>query len=177
MGTMLGTMLPLDGDAAASQTSHAEAQWFAVYRIADGALVSRGTVIANPLPVGLAAVPTTPPSDAGEVWDADLLTFVVPPPVTRAVLSPLEFAGRFTDAEEDAVFALRTDPASPLPVRAALERLDRRQTLARDVDVTDPRTIAGVHAVVGLLAQLRPDVVPPESVAGRIAAILAPVVI
>lgn len=54
-------------------------QWHAVYDEATGELRSVGTVIANPLPEGLASVPLEA-EPVGLVWDATTRTFGLPPP-------------------------------------------------------------------------------------------------
>jgi hypothetical protein len=77
--------------------------WFAVYRLADGELVSTGTVIADPLPEGLAAKEIDG-DPAGLVWNAAALQFEAPPPPdlsqvmvdTDAILHALGPALRFT---------------------------------------------------------------------------------
>lgn len=58
------------------------ADWTAIYRISDGALLGCGTVLPETLPVGSATrvYPTRP--DQGARWDPDLRDFTpLPPPV------------------------------------------------------------------------------------------------
>lgn len=52
--------------------------WYAVYREADGELVSTGTVVADPLPDGLVAKPLD--TEPAGVWDAQALAFGPEPP-------------------------------------------------------------------------------------------------
>jgi hypothetical protein len=80
------------------------ASWFAVYRTADGTLVSTGTVVANPLPAGLTA------KDFGAaqtgIWNKTTKVFD-PAPVLKAVLSLKDFWNRFTVAEREALMNLQ----------------------------------------------------------------------
>ena len=56
--------------------------WFAVYETATGKLVSIGTVVADPLPPGIASKQLSQKPDLEQVdWDAATLDFVaIPPP-------------------------------------------------------------------------------------------------
>ena len=49
-----------------------------VYRISDGSAVSFGTVIANPLPAGMASKDVG--DTTGKVWDPATLTMIPAPP-------------------------------------------------------------------------------------------------
>ncbi len=51
------------------------ADWFAVYQESDGELVSLGTVLAGPLPAGLAKSPFDGPLVKGQRWNPATLTF------------------------------------------------------------------------------------------------------
>lgn len=51
---------------------------FCVYRTVDGSAVSFGTVLANPLPAGMAAVAVG--DITGKVWNPATLTMVPAPP-------------------------------------------------------------------------------------------------
>lgn len=94
------------------------------------------------------------------VWSPADLAWVVPP---TPKLSKLAFRWRYTLAEQVGIELAERDHADAT-VRATLAVLRMSLAEATDIDVTDPRTIAGVqyHASVGLLA--------PE----RVAEILAP---
>lgn len=107
--------------------------WHAVYRTADGALVSQGTVIDEPLPYGLASKQY--PDRPTGVWDAAQLDFVAvdPPP---PVLTRLQMLRRFTRDERVAIRS-STDPV----VQDFLSLLEA----ASEVDLGDTDTIAGVQ--------------------------------
>ncbi len=49
--------------------------WWAVYRLADGFLVSCGTEVADPLPAGLAMVAIPGPQPETELWHPEQLSF------------------------------------------------------------------------------------------------------
>ncbi|MCC6192057.1 MAG: hypothetical protein IT318_23760 [Anaerolineales bacterium] len=54
--------------------------WQALYETATGRLVSVGSVVAEPLPAGLAALALAgPPNVDGEMWDAGTRAFVARP--------------------------------------------------------------------------------------------------
>ncbi|MGE4163853.1 MAG: hypothetical protein AB7G23_19165 [Vicinamibacterales bacterium] len=92
--------------------------WFGVYREDTGDLVSLGTVVANPLPAGLAAqdLGATRPDLADAEWDPTLRAMKprVRPPATRGLVDrvvdrvkgkrslagPIELAIRQALAEE-----------------------------------------------------------------------------
>lgn len=112
--------------------------WYAIYNTATGALVSSGTVIANPLPDGLASVECGQSQPAGE-WDAATLTFLEP--VELIVLSPQDFMGRFTVAEETAIRNRAMTDANMVTFLARVER-------ARTVTLSHPDTIAGMNYCV-----------------------------
>ncbi len=79
--------------------------WFAVYNITTGALVSVGTVVASPLPQGLAAVDLGAFAPTG-VWNS--LTHIFDPAATlKPILSLKDFAGRFTSVEREALFNMQ----------------------------------------------------------------------
>ena len=82
--------------------------WYAVHD-ASGALVSLGTVLADPLPADLTAVVLAGEPDlVAQQWDAQALDFVPRPP--ERAMDPYEWWKRFTLAEEAAIReAARTD--------------------------------------------------------------------
>src|SRR6476659_9721483 len=71
--------------------------WRAIYELATGKLVSSGTIVADPLPDGLAAK-ELPGDPAGQVWDEVALEFKTSPKQT--VFSSEEFMDWFTVEEE-----------------------------------------------------------------------------
>lgn len=74
--------------------------WYAVYRSDSGALVSVGTVLADPLPEGL-EVREYADWPVG-AWDAETRSFVIQPP-PPVVLSRIDFVRRFEVAEREAL--------------------------------------------------------------------------
>ena len=81
--------------------------WFAVYRISDGQLISVGTVIADPLPAGIASKDfgTTRPEGS---WNETTLEFD-PYPLRRRY-TVVALLRRFTRTERNA-FRASTDSA------------------------------------------------------------------
>ena len=138
----------------------------AVLASGSGALLAWGPTVADlPTPPAnsvlreLAAWDAPPPLPY--VWSPSALEWVVPASTPRK-LSRLEFRWRYTLAEQVAIeVAEREHPDTT--VRATLAVLRMSLSEATDIDVTDPRTVAGVqyHASVGLIQ------------AGRVAEILA----
>lgn len=50
--------------------------WFAVYEVESGRLVSQGSVVADPLPEGLAAVEIVEQNPEGMIWSPEVRGFV-----------------------------------------------------------------------------------------------------
>lgn len=89
------------------------------------------------------------------VWSPEHLNWVVPANPTRT-LTRLEFRWRYTAQEQAAIRrAIRSHVDED--VRDMLGVLADSLSEATEIDVTDPRTIAGVqyHAAVGLIAPTR----------------------
>jgi hypothetical protein len=86
-------------------------------------------------------------------WSATALDWVVPPP---PALSRLSFRWRYTLAEQVAI-EVATETHSDPAVRATLRVLAASLNEATDIQVDDPRTVAGVeyHAALGLIAAER----------------------
>ena len=72
------------------------ATWTAIYRIRDGHLVSMATVVADPLPDGLATKRMSAPQASGTQWDSESLSFVPSPPSLPDVDRVEEFVDRLT---------------------------------------------------------------------------------
>jgi hypothetical protein len=93
------------------------------------------------------------------VWSPADLDWIVPPAPTPPRLSRLAFQSRYTLAEQVAIELAASDQAPSVSATdaATLRVFDRALSNATDVDVTDPRTIAGVefHASLGLIAPAR----------------------
>lgn len=113
--------------------------WHAVHD-ASGALVSLGTVLADPLPAGLTAVALAgEPDPLTHEWSAQELAFV-PRAAEAKWCDPYDFMLRFTLSEEAAIrTAARTDAF----VEVLLGRL-RAPTLRRVV-FDDPVLLAGLQ--------------------------------
>mgnify|MGYP005863190523 CR=1 FL=1 len=72
--------------------------WYAVYDTATGELKSAGSVVADPLPSGLASKEYAErPHGLG--WNPETLDFDVPRPTPATELSPVEFMQLFTVSE------------------------------------------------------------------------------
>lgn len=74
--------------------------WYAVWRTADGELVSTGTTLASPLPGGLASFDFANPQTG--IWNKATHVFDAAP-VLKSVLSPKAFWDRWTQAEREAL--------------------------------------------------------------------------
>ncbi|MDZ5457004.1 hypothetical protein [Azohydromonas lata] len=102
--------------------------------------MSLGTVLADPLPAGLSAVPLAgEPDTATQQWHAETLSFV-PRTAEARSCDPYDFISRFTLYEEAAIrTAARTDAF----IEVLLGRL-RAPTLRRVV-FDDPVLLAGLQ--------------------------------
>jgi len=120
--------------------------WHAVYREADGGLVSIGTRVADPLPDGLATVEYAERPNGR--WDAKALDFVVHEP--EVALSRLDFLRLFTRDER---IAIRT---SGDPV---IEDLREMLLTAEVIRLAHPDTVGAVDYMVaqGMLTRTRGD--------------------
>lgn len=78
--------------------------WFAVWRTADGELVSTGTVLAEPLPTGLASFDFTNPQTG--IWNKVTHVFNAAP-VLKSVLTLRQFWDRWTQAERESLMNLQ----------------------------------------------------------------------
>jgi hypothetical protein len=79
--------------------------WFAVYRVSDGALVSVGTVVADPLPAGIASKNVGLARPEG-LWNPATLNFDAPIP-RKGTLTRRDFWKRFTEAERESLHNVR----------------------------------------------------------------------
>lgn len=114
--------------------------WHAIYSSATGALISIGTVVADPLPAGLASKVLGEPQPVGS-WDPAVREFV--PAVVDVVIPPQDFMGLFTLAEETAIRNRAMTDANMVTFLARVER-------ARTVSLSHPDTIAGMDYCVAL---------------------------
>lgn len=124
--------------------------FYVVYRVADGAEVSMGRVVAAqdlptlPPEYGVKTYATEPDRER-LVWDVTSLDYVARPPVQRAVLTPDEFWDRLTGAELVAIEqAGWASTAAGAQVRAAVKSLERAEVL----DVSLPRVRAALQVFV-----------------------------
>lgn len=76
--------------------------WFAVYEAGTGRLRSTGTVLADPLPEGLAAKEFAARPD-GMDWNTETLDFDIPRPVPARTVTAVEFMQLFTVQERIAI--------------------------------------------------------------------------
>lgn len=101
--------------------------WYAIYQNTTGDLVSLGTVIANPLPEGMASVEVGESQPIGE-WNPATHAFEAPPTPPKVWL-PQDFMQRFTIAEESAIRAkAMTDPT----MQTFLARVGRVQVVTEN---------------------------------------------
>lgn len=119
--------------------------WHAVYRTADGALLSVGSVLADALPEGVEAREYEERPDQGAVaWDADARDFVAVPP-RRPLWTVPEYVQRFTAAEWVSIV---DDP------RPEVRRLVHLTNVAKEIDPESPTVQGGLQYLeaVGLIA-------------------------
>lgn len=132
-------------------------EWYARFRLSTGALVAivpAGNT--DPLPEDTASIPLPGYDPALHTWDAASRWYVMR--VERDTLSPQEFIDRLGDACVKAVLAAARGEG---PVAEELAALVLRLQVVPVVRVTDPRTIAGVDALIqlGFLDPARRDAV------------------
>jgi hypothetical protein len=122
------------------------ATWYVVYRESDGEAVSIGTVLADPLPEGMAAKAFGSERPEGR-WNPATLDFD-PLPAPEVVMSRIDFMRRFTPAERVSIRA-STDPY----VRDIEELLRAADT----VSLSHPDTQQGIGYLmhIGLLSPER----------------------
>lgn len=112
--------------------------WFAIYKQANGELVSLGTVVADPLPAGVASKPVGESRPSGN-WNAAALAFEMV--LEETLLEPQDFMGLFTVAEETAIRQRAMTDANMLTFLARAER-------ARTVSRTHMDTVNGMNYCV-----------------------------
>lgn len=110
--------------------------WFAIYNAATGALVSVGTVVADPLPANLASVAVGVVTPTG-IWNVTTRVFDAAP-IIKPAIAPIDFLRRFTFAEE---VAIRTAAKTDVGIEVFLGRLNA--TVA--VHLGEADTINGVN--------------------------------
>lgn len=93
--------------------------WYAVYRLATGELVSVGSVVADPLPEGLASKAVGEDRPDG-VWNAQALQFDAAPPAPKIWDNPFDFMKEFSIAEE---VRIRTAAKTDMQIEVLLARL------------------------------------------------------
>ncbi len=155
---------------------------FAVFDIASGALISVGSVVADPLPAGMAALDISAVDMAVSEWDAATRTMVPRGPLVLTEMSRGEWMARLGDAREDMLNELRIDPAVPIPIRGKIERLYKVMDRRTGVDVSFAETIAGVNALAALMvwaksAMGRTEGLDVADVPAFVAMMLAPKVV
>ena len=120
---------------------------YAVFRVADGSLVSTGTVVADPLPAGLSARPLTDQESAwlatGGVWDVTTRTVREPASAVPDAITPWQMftylwrEHKITEAQVDAVI-------DSIPLAAV-----REQTR---IDIRKSPYVLRTHAMLPALA-------------------------
>jgi hypothetical protein len=142
---------------------------------ATGALVSEGTVLADPLPAGLVviAVPEAPDWAAVE-WAVTIRALRPRAAAVRRSCSQVEFSKRVGFATMSAANRARIDTATPLQTRADLETLRQLMQDGERIELEDEDTVMGVQVIATIAAQA--GIIPnsPEAIAAEAARILAP---
>jgi hypothetical protein len=125
--------------------------WYAVYDIATGALVSVGTVIAEPLPPGTASQALTA-EPTGLHWNATTLAFEAPANTLPDSWTVYTFLKRITSAER---IAIRVLAKTDVIAEDFIHLLDQ----SGDVIRSNPDVLAGLNYLVstGTLAAGRPS--------------------
>lgn len=118
--------------------------WHVLYRLDTGALVAVARASA-PVPPDLGAVPyELEPDLTANQWDP-VARMLVPRAPSRGVISRQTFMDRLG---QDAVVAVQAAAWEATPAGAALRAWLLRFQVVAEVDVLDPRTIAGVDALI-----------------------------
>ena len=137
---------------------------YAVYNTSTGQLVSIGTTI-DFIPANLAYNTYNRTIDLSvERWNADLRDFEPIPPRTTTKISRQTFMDRIGD---DSVVAIQFASFQNDIVGASLRAWLLRYQVVTEIDVADPRTIAGVDALIaaGLIpSNKRDEILAPEVV-------------
>jgi hypothetical protein len=122
--------------------------FYAVYELATGALRSVGSVVADPLPDGLAALELSGAPDFGAVaWDPATRAFAPRPPAVE--LSAEAFRERFTFAER---VAIKQAAAADARVAVLMEDVGAKATIR----LTHPRTVSGL-GLLQLVGAVTPE--------------------
>lgn len=132
--------------------------WYAIHTTSDGALVSVGTIVADPLPVGLSVVVLGQVRPTG-TWNPATRAFD-PSPVVKGELTRRAFWRRFTPAEREALQNVRATAVQQARKDKIAAFLDY---IADGVDLDDAYIVGAVQALEAF------GVLP----AGRAAEILA----
>lgn len=130
-----------------------------LYRVQDGALLSVGSVMPDPLPDGTAvlALPEGATYGVTHTWDAESVAWVpvVVPPETR--LTVTQFRERFTEDERDRIELAQAEHPDPL-VRARLRRAEKE--LASVQGQMADRAHPGLQRAVAWMTTVEIDGVP-----------------
>lgn len=150
--------------------------WHAVYRTADGALLSTTTVLPSPLPAGTASVPLAGPIGPGDRWDAATHA-VVPADVAEGL--PRGALNYVLDAADPLGMPVDAQPAgAPAPAGTTLApvRVRPEAHYEWDPDAQDfgPPTALGDRILHDPTLALMRDAQAAQWVADRLAATGAP---
>lgn len=146
--------------------------YFLVYRRDTKTLESVGTDVAPRAVLDAAGLDYVTQDDRPDLgthlWDAATLSLVPRPPETHTIISRQMFMDRLGDECVVGVeYMANGTSLDAAKLRAWLLRFH----VVKDVDLSDPRTIAGVDAMIasGLLSPLRRDLVlaPAASAVAR----------
>lgn len=126
--------------------------WFAVYRVADGALMSSGSSVAETLPAGRAVKTFATRPDDGFTWNPVTKAYDIAVSAPSRPLTRLEFMRLFTLAERGAIRAAGETDAV---IADFLGLLD----MAQEVVLSDSLITDGLAYLVqqSLVSQARAD--------------------
>lgn len=128
--------------------------WFAVIDESSGALVSVGTVVADPLPKGLSAIALTQERPTG-AWDAALRAFVAVEAPGAWEIKRLSFALRFSQQERIDIEVASLDQSTD--AKASRDQRDQIQSRMLAAAIRDSRRLIGDGERVDLRAQTTRD--------------------
>jgi hypothetical protein len=139
--------------------------FYAIYRTADGKLVSQSTVDPVTVPANLTIKSFASDPTPGYVWDAPTLDFIPRPLQARSLLSRNEFWKRFTPTElvdiEEGSFSYSADTAGVKRKKAEVRAAMRLWVALDPLDLTANYVTVPMASIVsaGVLTQARADAI------------------
>lgn len=126
--------------------------YFVLYNTITGDLVSQGTVVANPVPVGLTAQDIINPPADNTVWNTTSRSFVVRP--SPRIIPKSDFIQRFTIAERKEMFGFSHGTTYTAAQQKNLAALMRYMDFLDRIDLDDAAIQQGVPYLetIGVIA-------------------------